>query len=151
MPNLNSTMPLREQHIWASLITTALIWGGYLAATFFMWGERSWGQVVGLLVSAVVLHAIALAAIQIVLAANTREEPKDERDILIECRACRIGYYVLLAGVMMTFTGLLVLSPVPAEVGMGRPLLAAHVLVLCAVLAEVAKEGAQVLLYRMSA
>jgi hypothetical protein len=100
-------MSFREKSAWISFLTVLLA-----ASVYF--GGLALGQVhgfgslhlliacvIGLVVLQVVLHAVAA-----MLNPSDARTPKDEREKAIELQSYRVGYYVLVVGVMaMFFTG----------------------------------------------
>ena len=94
--------------------------------------------IVLIIVLQIVFHAIIAALMH-----KEADEPRDERDHLVEQQARRIAYYVLeIGGVLLA--GHLFLNEVPG-------LLAAHYLVILLVVADIAKYAATFLCYRRMA
>lgn len=97
-------MSFREKSAWISFVTILGIFGAYFWNTWRILEGRipyrdaiwlSVGLVVAFVALEVVLHAIV-----ILQAPAEARRPTDERERLIDMRATRIGYYVLIAGAL---------------------------------------------------
>jgi hypothetical protein len=80
--------------------------------------------------------------------AGVQPEPKDERDILIESRAYRNGYFAYGTGAFLVISMAIVAGLAHISV---TPFLVVNLVLLSMVLAEVVKFGAQLLYYRKGA
>ncbi len=146
----------REVNIWLSLASTVVIYGVFFWSTAS--GAVQGADQIGLLIGLVILQVIALVAIEIGLAIFRKPEQADERDVLIDLRSFRSAYFVLAGSVATAAIGYLAwggLASVPeaAEAGLAPPSVAVvgNAILLCFVLAEIAKCGTQVVLYRRGA
>jgi heme/copper-type cytochrome/quinol oxidase subunit 4 len=83
------SLSYQEKSIWGSLIATILVYGRYFAS-----GSHG---LVGTIVALVMIQII----FQIVIALADKPQPKDERDRLIEAKAYRIGYLLLVTGTIV--------------------------------------------------
>jgi hypothetical protein len=107
-------MSYREKSAWISFVLILVLLGAYFwnvsgvaAGTLeFRAGLR---LQVGLLIAFVVLEVVLhlVAAMQ---APNEARAPRDEREQLIDMRATRIAFYVLVAGVLAAVSLMLVTS-----------------------------------------
>lgn len=99
-------MSYQEKSIWGSLLAVVVVYGYYFAAVLRDASRPEFdGGNVARLVFAVVAIVVIEVVYHIVLALETKVEPKDERDILIECRAYRNAYFLLAAGTFWVITG----------------------------------------------
>lgn len=136
-------MSFREKSAWISLVLLLgvfipFFWNSYRQLT----GQIDPSSAVGtafMLLAVFVLLEIVLQAALAIRAPREAQAPTDERERLIEMRATRIAFHVLLVGAL-------------AGVGMqhirNSPWLIAQVVFLSIVVAEVVKFGLQVALYR---
>lgn len=146
-------MSFREKSAWASLAVMLVVFVPYFAHMFrlFERDELGVGTVVGQFISAVIFQVILLIVVHIVIAIRSRQEPKDERDLAIESKSFKIGYYVLVsacfAGIPSVLGAVLGIHPESAPRLMTLPFLS-QLLLLCFVFAEAAKYITQVFCYR---
>lgn len=139
-------MSFREKSAWISLVTYAVVFGGYFFTLWRAWDER-WGQglSIGLMVGAVVSLIIVAVALNVVLALFNLKEANaraDERETLIDLKAERIASYTLSAGVICLIGALVV--------GL-NPFLVANLLLGAMVIAEVVKAVSQIVFFRRGA
>jgi hypothetical protein len=131
----------REKSIWGSLITTLAVYGYYFAGVFSSSRPSQINRMALVqLMSAVVVIVAIEVAYHIVIAVGSRVEPKDERDILIEGRAYRNAYFLLVAYLFMLM-GTMVLF------GM-TPFLTVNLMLFSVVMAEIVKSLTQLFFYR---
>ena len=88
----------QEKSIWGQLIATLVVYGRY-----FISGSP--GSLAGTIVLLVIIQIVA----QIAIAVANRPEPKDERDRLIDAKAYRAGYLLLVTGTILCMN--IVVSP----------------------------------------
>lgn len=138
-------MSFREKSAWISFVLILVFFGAYftrVAGVVFA-GHSARGLIalfvasVGGLVGLEVLLHIALT----VQSPREARTPKDERERLIELRATRIAFPVLLVGALAAL-GTLHLPASKWEMG--------QAVLFAIVLAELVKFGAQVVYYRRS-
>jgi hypothetical protein len=105
------SLSYQEKSICGSLIATLVVYGRY-----FLFG--------GGLIETIVLLVVIQILCQIAIAVLARPEPRDERDRLIEMKGYRVGYLLLVTGIIACMTvGLrptvdaLLLALVVAETG----------------------------------
>jgi hypothetical protein len=131
----------REKSIMGSLAAILVGYGYYFAAIFR--GSRPPelnGGSVALLISAVFVIVVIEVVSQIVIALASRVEPKDERDVLIERKAYRNAYILLIAGLFL-WMGTVVLFGL-------TPYLSVNLVLLSVVVSETVKLLTQVFFYR---
>ena len=116
--------------------------------------RREGADQVGLFIAQVV----ALVSIHIALAIWRGTQKADERDAVIEIRSFRNAYVVLTSSVSMVTIGYLLWGGIASEpeavaAGVAPPSVAlvGNAILLCFVLAEIAKSGTQLVLYRKGA
>ncbi len=112
----------QEKSIWGSLIATLIVYGHYFAS-----GSHG---LIGTIVVLVVIQIICQSAIAIA----SKPEAADERDRLIDAKACRNGYFLLV-------TGIIVCMNVGVNLGV-------NALLMALVAAEIGKSITQLYLYR---
>jgi len=135
-------MSFREESAWISFVSIALVFFTYFAKVVVVRAGRRSGDsfhvflvlLVALVVLEVVLH-VAIAR-QSPRAART---PKDERERLIDMKATRLAFPVLLVGAFAAMGTM--------HLDAGRWVMA-HVLLVGVVLAELTRFGAQIVYHR---
>ena len=131
----------REKSIWGSLATTLVVYGYYFANVFSGTRPSQINRIALVrLMSAVFVIVVIEVVYHIVIALTSRVEPKDERDILIEGKAYRNAYFLLVADLFMLM-GAIVL------IGL-TPFLTVNLLLLSAVVSEIVKSLTQLFFYR---
>jgi len=142
----------QEKLIAGSLAATLLVYGNYFAESILRWrdGASSDGEVARLLGTAGVLVVIEVFY-QILIAIVEQPAPKDERDRLVDAKACRNAYATLLFGVASLMTCVILVegisnpewTPVPVT-----PFLLAQGMLAALVMAEAVKGITQLVYYR---
>jgi hypothetical protein len=150
MNNQESSMSFREKSAWISLVSLAAVGGAYfwnfvrilIRQPALSDVELFFALVAALIVVEVVLHlAIAIRA------PRDARTPRDERERLIDLKATRFAFLVLLLGAFASIgTGHLHL----AHSG-DRLFVMMHSVLFSIVVAEVVKFGSQIALYRRDA
>ena len=142
-------MPFREKSAWISLVTMLVVFGAFFG-----------GIATGRLPASgfptmhyLILSVGAVIALQLVLklaarwlAGTDAASPKDERERLIELKATRIAFYVLVAAVLLAVF-LVIHTPVAGGPFPGSPRLGLA-MVACIVLADVVRSAAQIVYFR---
>ena len=130
-----------EKSIWISLITISLIFGYYFVRVFMMASQDEINVVenIVLLISVIVMVIIVEVVFHIIIALKDRPEALDERDRMIELKATRNAYFVLVFGIFLPMAG------IAAQV---RPFIVAHVIMFIFVLSEITKFLTQLFYYR---
>ncbi len=146
-------MSHREISVWASLVSTVVIYAIFFGSTVS--GAVRGSDQIGLFIVLLIAQVVALVVFHIVVAIRRGTERTDERDSFIELRSFRNAYVVLVGAVAMVTIGYLVwggiaTEPDAAAAGVKPPSVAlvGNAILLCFVLAEIAKSGTQVALYR---
>jgi hypothetical protein len=145
-------MPFREKTAWISLVTMLALFGAFYVAVAA--GRVPSAGVVTiryllLTVGAViVLQVVANAVAAGLSGGDDPRSPRDERERLIELKATRIAFYVLILGVftvMFVFihTPLMGYHPRLPQIGLGT--------LAAVVLADVVKNAAQIVYFRRGA
>lgn len=137
-------MSWQEKSIWFSLISTILVFGLYFSQAFQMvkHTEIPNAAFIVLFVITIVVVVILQIAGQTILAIFHRkdaERGEDERDKLIELRATRISYFILVLGVWMTGMSMVFGS---------TPVMMANIIMFFFILSEVVCFVAQLIYYR---
>jgi len=131
----------REQSIWGSLAITLIVYGYYFA-TVFSGAQPSQIDRTALarLIGAVFVIVVIEIAYHILIALKSKVEPKDERDILIETKAYRNAYLLLVADLFMLMGTVVVFGL--------TPLLTVNLMLLSVVISEIVKYLTQLFFYR---
>ena len=145
-------MSYQEKSITGSLLAMLLVYGYYFAAVLRHIGQPEFGGgAIGRLMQTVIAIIVIEIVYHIVLAVQSKPEPKDERDILIESKAYRNAYLLLATGAALVIGLVLVAGLIrdaaPTRI-MVTPFLLVNVVLLFMVLAEVMKFVTQLLYYR---
>jgi archaellum biogenesis protein FlaJ (TadC family) len=139
-------MSFREKSAWISFVTILLVFIPFFWNSYRQWqgavtGHEGVSTAFGLLLAFVVLE-IVLHVIVAIRAPKEAQSPRDEREQLIDLRATRVAFYVLLVGAF-------------AAVGMVHLTRSAwaiqQIVLLAIVLAELVRFGGQILLFRRDA
>lgn len=156
MQNDRPGMSIQESGVSASLVSTVVIYAIFFGCTAS--GAVQGSDQVGLFIGLVIAQVVALVCIHIVLAIRRGTQALDERDEFIELRSFRNAYVVLTSSVSMVTVGYLLWGgiasdPEAAAAGVAPPgvALVGNAFLLCFVLAEIAKSGTQLVLYRKGA
>ena len=149
-------MSVQEISVLTSLVSTVVIYAIFFSCTAS--GAVQGSDQIGLLIGLVIAQVVALVTIQIALAIWRGTQEADERDAAIEIRSFRNAYLVLTSSVSMATIGYLLWGgiagePEAAAAGVAPPSVAlvGNAILLCFVLAEIAKSGTQLVLYRKGA
>jgi hypothetical protein len=140
-------MPFREKTAWISLVTMLAVFGAF-------YGAVGAGAIVGVAtVHFLILSVLAVIVLQVaatvVAAGLSRDDdprsPRDERERLIELKATRIAFYVMIITV---FAAMFVLIHTPLMgFHVGAPQLALWV-TGGVILGDVVKNAAQIIYFR---
>ena len=108
-------MSYQEKSILGSLFAFVVVFGYYFTAVLRDLGRPDFdGGTVGRLVFAVIAIVAIEIVYHIVLALESKPEPKDERDVLIECKAYRNAYFLLAGGAFCVIVWVAMANPVRA-------------------------------------
>lgn len=136
-------MSFREKSAWISLVLLLAVfipffWNSYRQLSGQIDASSAVGTAFMLLVAFVLLEIVLHIAIAIQSPRDARA-PKDERERLIEMRATRVAFHVLIVGALAGVGTIHLRNSV---------WLMAQVVMLAVVLAEVVRFGLQVAMYR---
>jgi hypothetical protein len=140
-------MSFREKSTWISFVLLLLLFGAFIWPLYgASSGQTDGGRLLGYyhnLVLGFVALQVLLHIIVVVQSPKDARTPKDERERLIELKASRIAFYVLVVGVLgATFVGLHVA---------GNPYLVGYWMLAALMVAWLAKLGGQIIYYRVGA
>ncbi|MGA8493059.1 MAG: hypothetical protein WB711_21730 [Terriglobales bacterium] len=131
----------REKSIWGTLTATLVVYGYYFAIVFSGAQPSQVNRAaLGRLISAVFVIVAIEVVYHIAIALTSKVEPKDERDFLIETKAYRNAYFLLVTDLFMLM-GTLVMIVL-------TPFLIANLMLLSVVVSEIVKYATQLFLYR---
>jgi hypothetical protein len=131
----------RELSIWGSLATTVVVYGYYFAEVFTARRPSEFDRMSLIrLMFAVSVIVVIEIVYHIAVALISKAEPKDERDILIEGKAFRNAYFLLVADLFMLM-GTVVL------IGL-TPFLIVNLMLFSVVVSEIVKSATQLFHYR---
>ena len=147
------SMSFREKTAWACFLSTILIWAPYFwnVLKLFRAHEPSGGAILGMFIGAVVLQVVIMIVAAIVIAIFSKQEPKDERDILIEAKASRnayfvLGFFIMFAGAWIFMYGFAAGEGLFTQVV--TPLVISQLIFFCFVAAETARYASLIVSYR---
>src|SRR6185369_220914 len=104
-------MSFREKSAWISLVCLLLLTIAYLETGLHHWHDAEGHDLVDplhmvlLVFGAFALLQVVLHVIVVVQSPRDARTPKDERERLIELRAARVGFYVLVVGELFAMAG----------------------------------------------
>ena len=137
------SISFQEKSIWISLVITILLFGLYFVMAFIVFTNPydPNTNLVGLFIGVIILYVIFQIVLHSLVAIVHKKEADkslDERDNLIELKATRISYFILVLGVWVTGTSMLP----------GSSLMMAHIIMFFFVLAEIVGFLIQLFYYR---
>jgi len=139
----------QEKSILGSLLAMVVVYGYYFAAV--LRDASRPGFNVGRLVLAVIAIIVIEIVYHIVLALESKPEPKDERDILIECKAYRNAYFLLATGAFLVIA-CIIMAGLARDAAPTRiivtPFITVNLVLFFMVLAELMKFLTQLYYYR---
>ena len=146
-------MSYQEKSILGSLAAMVVVYGYYFGATLRDAGRREFGDGrLGRLILAVIALIVIQVVYHIALALESRTEPKDERDKLIEAKGYRTAYFFLTTGISLLAAAIIVINTVALHsreaLGTVTPFASVNLILLAMVLAEAAKFLTQLFYYR---
>lgn len=142
----------QEKSILGSLLAVVVVYGYYFANVLRDVGRPEFdGGSLRRLVFAVIAIVVIEIAYHIVLALESKPEPKDERDVLIDCKAYRNGYFLFASGAFLVIAWVIMASLVrdaaPTRI-IVTPFLMVNAVLLVMVVAELMKFLTQLFYYR---
>ena len=148
-----SNTSYRELGAWASLIVTSFVYVPYFSWVLrrFLENRLGAGDLLGVFLGAVISQVFFLVVIHIALAIVLKDEPRDERDRVIEAKSSHLAYNILsvstvIAAVWIVIGG--VVSAAPEVVRFLHPIFLSQVFLFLCILAETVKYLAQGICYR---
>jgi len=136
------SLSYREKTLYASLVAELVVYGPY----FFLHQQNSVNKVAGMIVAIIVLQI----ALQLLIAAVTRNRVTDERDRLIELRGYRAGY-LAITSLMVIGLGMLWFHAAVGHLQLDNRMMGLHFLSVffgILVIADITKTTAQIVAYR---
>ena len=139
-------LTFQEKSLWASLLTTLILFGVYFVLAFQIILNPEVGDLperfsIGALFTITVIVVIVIeTVVHTVLAITNRPDIEDERAKLISLKATRNGALILAVGVWISFAGL-------AFTGYSSMLIA-HVLLSSFILAEIVRFSSQLVYFQ---
>jgi hypothetical protein len=146
-------MSYQEKSTLGSLLTMAAVYGWYFSNTFRHLGRQQFDSVtLGRLMTTVIVIIVIEIAYHIALAIDyAGATPKDERDLLIDCKAYRTAYFTMFTGMSLVIAWLIVAGMVN-DTTSGRmsvaPFLVVNIILLVLVVTELLKFVTQLFFYR---
>lgn len=142
----------QEKSIVGSLLAMLVVYACYFASAFRHLGQSQFdGGTLGRLVTTVIAIVVIEIVYHIALALRAKPEPKDERDVLIDCKAYRTAYFAMFGGMSLVITWL-IMAGLAGVAAPGRipvaPFLVVNIILLVLVLTELLHFGAQLFYYR---
>ena len=137
-------MSFKEKSVLGSLIFTVIVFGYYFTRAFGLINNTESGLADSavLFIGVVILIIILEIILHTILAIVHRKESiqtNDERDNLIELKATRISYYILIFGILTAGISLLFVL---------TPLLLANIILFFFIIAEITGFSMQLYYYR---
>ena len=142
----------QEKSILGSLIAMIAVYGYYFSSVV-RHADRSEFDAgsLGRLMLAVIAIIVIEIVYHILLAIESKVEPKDERDILIECKAYRNAYFLLVVGAGLVITWVIVAGLIrdaaPTQLIL-TPFITVNLVLFAMVAAELVKFLTQLFYYR---
>ncbi|CAN5295729.1 hypothetical protein BH18GEM1_BH18GEM1_10660 [soil metagenome] len=146
-------MSFREKSAWACLATTIAVFVPYFAyvLALFEREELATTSVLTAFIAAVIFSIVLNVAAHIGIAIRSRQEKKDERDIVIESKSFKYAYYVLAVSYFLAIGCVVVFAvapvPMPSDYLLA-PALIGQIFLLCFVVAEATRFLIQAVSYR---
>jgi ABC-type Fe3+-siderophore transport system permease subunit len=149
-----SNTSYRELGAWASLIVTGFVYVPYFSWVLqrFLENRLAADDLLGVFLGAVFTQIFFLVGIHVALAILLKEEPRDERDRIIDAKSSHLAYNILsilsvVAAVWIVIGGVASAS-VPEVVRHLQPILLSQVFLFLCILAETVKYLTQGICYR---
>src|SRR5271165_1842391 len=138
----------QEKSILGSLLAMVVVYGYYFAAVLRDAGRPEFdGGSLTRLILAVIAIVVIEIVYHIVLALESKPEPKDERDILIECKAYRNAYFLLASGAFLVIAWVIMRDAAPARIAVTN-FITVNLVLFFMVVADVMKFLTQLFYYR---
>ena len=141
-------MSYQEKSILGSLLAFVVVFGSYFVAVLRDLGRPDFeGGTFGRLVFAVIAIVLIEIAYHIVLALESKPEPKDERNVLIECKGYRNAYFLLAGGAFLVIVWVAMGHPAPTRIAVAN-FVTVNLILLVMVIADLMKFLTQLFYYR---
>ena len=151
MDNQRPPLSFREKSAWISLASLLIAFGIYFwDFARILAGHEPLAPMVPLFFSLLAALIIAEVVLHLLIAFRSPKDartPKDERERLIELKATRIAFFVLLAGALLSIWTMHLRLEDPRD----GTWLMAHCVLFSLVAAGLVKFGSQIVLYRRDA
>lgn len=155
-------MSFSEKSAWFSFVLTLAVWGKYVFEIFQMGGDSLSAEeqrrlALSMMAYATIYMIIAETVFHIIVGLANPNDAKlvgDERDQTIASKATSPAYNILFVGVVITIVHLLVFEhfpDIPTIASIQIPYLAAHLLIVFALLSELYRFGYMIWCYRKEA
>src|SRR5271167_1468639 len=142
----------QEKSILGSLLAMVVVYGYYFASVLRNVGQPEFdGGSLGHLMLTVIAIIVIEIVYHIALALESKSEPKDERDVLIECKAYRNAYFLVATGASLLIAWVILVGlardAAPTRI-IVTPALTVNLVLFLMVLAELMKFLTQLFYYR---
>jgi hypothetical protein len=140
------SMSFREKSAWISFVSLLIAAGIYFRNVARILDHEPAVYAPYLFVILVIAFVVVEVVLHLAIAMRSPKEartPRDERERLIDLKATRIAFFVLLVGALATIGTM--------HIPGGGTWTMAHHLLLAIVVAELTKFGSQIVLYRRDA
>ena len=148
-----SNTSYRELGAWASLIVTGFVYVPYFSWVLqrFLENRLGAGDLLGVFLGAVFTQIFFLVGIHIALAIVLKEEPRDERDRVIDAKSSHLAYNVLSISSVIAAVWIVIGAAgwsVPGIMRYLDPIFLSQVFLFLCILAETVKYLTQGICYR---
>ena len=148
-----SNTSYRELGAWASLIVTGFVYVPYFSWVLqrFLENRLGAGALLGVFLGALITQVFFQVVIHIVLAIVLKEEPRDERDRVIDAKSSHLAYNVLSISSVIAAVWIVIGAAGWSLPGIMRyldPIFLSQVFLFLCILAETVKYLTQGICYR---
>jgi len=129
----------QERGIWGSLAAMLVIYGYYFATVLRVANDDFDGASAARLVFATVGIIVIEAVHHTIFSPKSRVEPRNEQDVLIEGKAYRSAYFLLVAVLFLSMVAMVLSNLFSASAAakfIMRPFITVNLLLLCVVVSE---------------
>lgn len=147
-------LSFQEKSILGSLVITVIVFAYYFLEVFKVFtADTSYAaaSLPPLLIGVVIAIVIIEAVYHSLIALRSRPEREDERDRLIEAKATRIAYYVLVTGCVLTIGHATISAYLYQDVpgrALAGPIITANFVLFFFIVAEIVGFAMQLYYYR---
>lgn len=148
-----SNTSYRELGAWASLVVTGFVYVPYFSWVLqrFLENRLGAGDLLGVFLGAVFTQIFFLVAIHVTMAIVLKEEPRDERDRVIDAKSSQLAYNVLSISSVIAAVWIVIGGAGWSLPGIMRyldPIFLSQVFLFLCILAETVKYLTQGICYR---